>query len=194
MSSVAGSKLISSVQFADFLLTANPNKVYELERAEIIEVRPGGDLHDCVVANVGNVLSDYLREKREGYICGHCAGVVVERDPDTVLGADVMLFEDSTMFGGTFSAPPLIAVEVASPGDTMSKMNRRIIQQLSIGVRLVWLLDIESRTVTVYRPGVGRQIQQVTVEENEELIGDDVLPDFRRRVSEFFAVPVPKKP
>jgi Uma2 family endonuclease len=47
------------------------------------------------------------------------------------------------------------------------------------------VLDPEARNVTVYRPGKEEKV----VLENEELTGEDVLPDLRVRVAELFALP-----
>jgi len=63
--------------------------------------------------------------------------------------------------------------------------DRRIREQLQFGAKLVWLLDPEARNVTVYRL---RQDYQV-LEDNEELTGDEVLPEFRCKVSELFDLP-----
>jgi Uma2 family endonuclease len=50
---------------------------------------------------------------------------------------------------------------------------------------LLWLVDPESRTITVYRPGM----EHCVVKENDDLTGEDVLPDFKCKVREFFAMP-----
>jgi Uma2 family endonuclease len=48
---------------------------------------------------------------------------------------------------------------------------------------MVWIIDPEDRTVTVYRtPDEGRVLQ-----ESATLSGDDVLPGFSCRVAELFA-------
>ena len=62
---------------------------------------------------------------------------------------------------------------------------RRISQFLQKGIPLVWLIDPDARNVTVYRPDK----TPVVVEADEELTGFDVLPEFRCRVAEFFAMP-----
>ncbi len=61
---------------------------------------------------------------------------------------------------------------------------KRINQFLAKGVTLVWMLDPEVQTVTVFR---GKQFS-VVLEANEELSALDVLPDFRCAVEDFFAV------
>jgi Uma2 family endonuclease len=56
---------------------------------------------------------------------------------------------------------------------------------LAVGVGMVWVVDPEDRTVSVFVP---EQLPRVA-DEHEELTGNSVLPDFRCRVSEFFFVP-----
>ncbi|MHB1422730.1 MAG: Uma2 family endonuclease [Gemmataceae bacterium] len=64
-------------------------------------------------------------------------------------------------------------------------MNRRISRFIKWGVPLVWLVDPEEQTVTVYRPdGVPDVLERV-----DELTGSNILPDFRCRVAEFFFMP-----
>ena len=55
-------------------------------------------------------------------------------------------------------------------------------EYLKRGVRVVWVVDPEDRTVTVYRqPGQGQLL-----EEDATVTGEDVLPGFSCRVAEFF--------
>ena len=60
--------------------------------------------------------------------------MVVERDPDTVRGPDVMLFEDAPTYEELekkFSeTPALLSVEVLSPNDTPGKVMRRQLKTL----------------------------------------------------------------
>lgn len=83
------------------------------------------------------------------------------------------------------TARRLVSIDVALPNDIIGEKNQWIQDQLDAGIALVWLVDPESRTVTVYRPGK----QHYVVKENGELTGDDVLPDFKCKVREFFVMP-----
>jgi Uma2 family endonuclease len=167
----------------------NQAKEYELVRGEIVEMSRPGRRHGFVCMNVGSILRAFAIARKKGYVCSNDTGVVVERDPDTVRGPDVMLFEDVTTYQelpvGYGEQPPLVSVEVLSPNDTHGEIMRRVREQIRFGTRLVWVVDPEARNVSVYRPGQ----EPYVVEENEELTGEDVLPGFRCRVAEFFAFP-----
>jgi Uma2 family endonuclease len=167
----------------------NRDRYCELERGEIVEMSRPGKLHGLICANVTRILGNFSVQRKKGYVCSNDTGVVVERDPDTVRGPDVLFFEDAKRieevpekYGET---PPLLAVEVLSPNDTTGKLMRRIREQLRFGTRLIWVLDPDAKNVIVYRPGK----EDTIVEQTDELTGDEVLPDFRCKVAEFFALP-----
>ena len=42
--------------------------------------------------------------------------------------------------------PPLLVIEILSPGDTYSDTQRRASDYLRMGVRTVWIIDLETRT------------------------------------------------
>ncbi len=49
--------------------------------------------------------------------------------------------------------PPDVAVEVVSRTDTFGAVNLKVKQYLDAGVRMVWLINPDLRTVDVYQPG-----------------------------------------
>lgn len=186
----AATKLMTADEFYDWAhRPENRDRVFELERGEIVEMTKPGKFHGFVCANIVAILHQFVRNRKKGYVCSNDTGVVVKRDPDTVRGPDVLLFEDATKaeeidrkYG---EQPPVLAVEVLSPNDKMSKILRRVREQLRFGTRLVWVVDPEECNVIVYRQGR----EECIVGEGEELTGEDVLPDFRCRVAEFFVLP-----
>ncbi len=192
--STLASKLLSADEFYDFVhRPENRSRVFELERGEVIELSRPGKLHGFVCGNGTRILSNFAFARKKGYVCSNDTGIIVDRDPDTVRGPDIAFFEDVTTIeelGEKWAdTPPRVSVEVLSPSDTPSNVFRRIREQIDFGVDLVWVVDPEFRNVTVYRRGQGRRIEQYTVEENEELTGEDVLPDFHCKVAEFCAFP-----
>jgi Uma2 family endonuclease len=64
-------------------------------------------------------------------------------------------------------------------------VTRRITQFLGRGFAVIWLVDPEGRSVTIYRLN---QLPQV-FEGADELPGDPELPEFRCRVADLFYLP-----
>jgi Uma2 family endonuclease len=48
------------------------------------------------------------------------------------------------------SSPPFICVEILSPEDRMSRMQKKVAEYLAFGVRYVWVLDPESEEAFCY--------------------------------------------
>lgn len=167
----------------------NSGTHHELERGEVIEMSRPGELHCLVCANITRILGNYTFQRRKGYVLSNDVGIVWERNPDTVRGPDVVLYNHSRRYqelNPKFCEDiPALAVEVKSPNDRMNKITRRISQFLQWGVALIWLLDPEDRTIAIYR----RDRPAEVLEEHEEVIGDGILPDFRCRVADFFYMP-----
>ncbi len=183
-------KLMTAEEFCDWVhQPEQEDKWFELVRGEVIELPPPFKPHGVVCYNIGRILGNFLFERGKGYLTGNDSGVILERDPDTVRGPDVALYEDANTFAELHpkygEVPPRLAVEVFSPSDRLGKVMRKIMDYLRNGVELVWLIDPETRNVTVHRPGK----EPYVVEENQELTGEDVLPGFRCQVIDFFRLP-----
>lgn len=183
-------KLMTAEEFHEWAnRPENRGRICELERGRIVEMSRPGKRHGLICANTTRILGNYTVARKKGYVCSNDTGVVVEHDPDTVRGPDVMLFDDvekveqiGPKYGDT---PPLLAVIVLSPNDIHGKVVRRLREQFRFGTKLVWILDPDARNVVVYYPNG----QPRVVEEHEELDGNDMLPGFRCQVAEFFALP-----
>lgn len=167
----------------------NAGKRYELENGKAVEMPPPGVRHGTVCWVLGGIMFQYLTRRGSGHAATNDAGLVVQRAPDTVRGPDLMLFLDPTLYDDLepkyTERVPALVVEVRSPTDRQGKTLRRIEQYHTRGVPLVWLVDPEELTVTVYRPNEFPKV----LDEADELTGNGVLPDFRCRVSDFFTLP-----
>jgi Uma2 family endonuclease len=172
----------------------NEDRRFELEDGEVVEMPPPGELHGVVCWLVAQLLGDYVFRRRAGYVCTNDSGIVVRRGPDTVRGPDVMLFLTSKpidgMSRGYTDGTPELIVEVFSPTDKYSKLNRRIEQYHRRGVRLVWVVFPEDRTVNVYIPNEFPKV----LDESDDLTGNGVLPDFACKVADLFALPGDQPP
>lgn len=183
-------KLMTAEEFYDWVHQPEQNNNwFELVRGEVIELPPPYKPHGAVCMTVGYLLTAYNYQRGCGYVTCNDSGVILERDPDTVRGPDVALYEDANTFAELHpkygEVPPRLAVEVLSPNDRANKVLRKINDYLRCGVGMVWVIDPEIRTITIHQPGK----PQVELMENQELIGEDVLPGFRCPVADFFALP-----
>jgi Uma2 family endonuclease len=162
---------------------------YELQAGMLVsEPLPGGR-HGRVMAAVAEVLRSHVRTHRLGVVFAGDSGFVLARKPDTVRGPDVAFvsrerFEQSGDTARAFTGAPDLAVEVLSPSNTPAALHGKVADYLAAGTRRVWVVDPEARTVTAYASLLSPQV----LGEEEMLAGDDVVPGFRARVGEIFAI------
>jgi Uma2 family endonuclease len=182
-------KLMTAEEFYDFVnRPENRDRHFELEEGEVVEVSRPGEKHCVVCGNGVGILWSYTRQRKKGYVCSNDMGLVLEREPDTVRGPDISLYlETRKLKDLEVKWPkrlPKLIVEVLSPNDRRSKMQKRIYKFLEKGVAMVWLLDPEEETLTIFLPNR----QPIVLEGDEEVSGLRALPEFRCKVSDFFAM------
>jgi Uma2 family endonuclease len=78
---------------------------------------------------------------------------------------------------------PTLIVEILSPSDTIEEIGAKIEVYQNAGVLLIWVIDPDDRTVTIYRLDAEPQLVNV----KQELVGEPQLPGFRVAVAEIFA-------
>lgn len=78
--------------------------------------------------------------------------------------------------------PPDVAVEVVSRTDTFRIVNLKVKQYLDVGVRMIWLINPDLKTVDAYQPDEPSRRFNI----NDTLTGDPVIPGFALPVSELF--------
>jgi Uma2 family endonuclease len=181
--------LMTADEFYDFVeRPENRARSFELVRGEVIEVSRPTRIHGRVCINTGFELEKYARKRKKGYVVSNDSGVILENDPDTVRGPDVAWYEDVFDFEALpkkwGDIPPRLAVEVLSPNDTARYITEKITDYLDNGVELVWVIEPEMRSVTIYSK---TGIKKLT--EKDTLTGNDVLPGFRCKVADLFVMP-----
>lgn len=165
----------------------NRERRLELIRGEVVEFPMPYHKHGIVCARVGFELAQWART-RGGWVTSNCAGVILPRDGDTLVGPDLAYFDQANVavdeLTGWSLDPPALAVEVASPQDDVVFLRERVHLLLANRVRVVWLIDYETRRVDVFRSAV-----PVVFRRADELAGGDELPGFACRVADFFRLP-----
>jgi Uma2 family endonuclease len=157
----------------------------ELVRGVVVTTPPSGGRHGACCSRIDRRIGNYVDDRQSGTVCTNNTGFISERDPDSVRGPDVAYWSRERLPEvptGYIEVSPDLAVEVVSPGDHYSRIQKIVKDFLEKGVRLVWVADPEDRSVTVYRPGQ----MMVILSENDTLTGEDVLPGFSYRVGDLF--------
>jgi Uma2 family endonuclease len=190
MSTETATKLMTAEEFYDWVSQPeNADKWFELVRGVVIELPPTEKRQGVVCANVSYCLANYTIQHNKGYVTTNDSGVILERGPDTVRGPDVAVYDDADSFDDLHpkygEVPPRLAVEVLSPNDRADRILPKITDYLRNGVALVWVVNPQQRTVTVYQPGKAVAV----VAQDQELTGEDVYPDLRCKVADFFFIP-----
>ncbi len=160
---------------------------YELVRGEVVELMPGGLGHSRVTGHAYSLVENWAQRSGLGRTFTGETGLIVDRGPDTVRGADVAYFSYARLpaeqpLGGFSEVPADLVIEVVGKGQGWDAMAEKAGEYLRMGVLRVWILDPESRTLHVFRKERGPV----------ELAGDQIvrdealLPGFECRVSDFF--------
>jgi Uma2 family endonuclease len=174
---------------AEQLLTMpEARKHVELVAGVLRRMTPTGGAHGSVASRLLAALSPYVFERNLGELFTAEAGFILRRGPDTVRCPDVAFvaadrLPPEGLGRGFLELAPDLAAEVLSPSDSASEMNAKVEEYLRVGVRLVWDLDPETRTITVHdTDGTVRRLR-----ESDVLEGGSVVPGFRCPVAALFA-------
>jgi Uma2 family endonuclease len=129
----------------------------ELVEGRVTVVTPPGGEHGERAGDIYTALRAFARQHRLGRVTIE-SGYRLGTDPDTVRGPDVGFIRNTRLEGGTLPAgyipvPPDLAVEVRSPWDRNSEVNRKVQEYIEAGTPIVWVVDPIGRTVTIHRPG-----------------------------------------
>jgi Uma2 family endonuclease len=160
---------------------------YELDNGRLIILPLADADHGGVESKFAGELVYQGDKKGHGKaLCGD-VGVILWRDPDRLVGSDVVFVTKDALpiklsHEGYLETIPKLIVEVKSKHDTMPEVEDKVAVYLRAGVWLVWVADSKTRTVTAYRPGKEPTIHT----ENAILTAEDIIPGLRLPVRDVF--------
>ncbi len=162
---------------------------YELVRGELKRMSPAGDEHGMVGMQLAIPLGSYVKANHLGKLYLAETGFLIKKNPDTVRAPDIAFvrmerIKQTPRVKSYRHGAPDLAVEINSPGDTVSKVEEKVTEWLEAGARMVWIVSPKLKTVTVYRS----LTDVVSLTEKDMLYGGEVVPGFQIPVAEIFAV------
>ena len=165
------------------------DRKYELINGELIEMSPANLLHSWLALEIAGEIRNYLKQHDIGY-AGVEGGFSPADDRHNVYAPDVAFVRKERMpdpIPQTFAGfMPDLAVEIASPSNTIAELHGKALIYLGNGTRLVWILYPERASAEVCRLGDERQLKTESVGEDGTLIGEDVLPGFELELRRLF--------
>src|SRR5438477_11112897 len=106
----------------EFGSRTDPGYPEELVQGRILTIPPPTPRHGQVCSKVVRLLGVFADEHDLGHVLCNDSGVITERDPDTVRGADVTFYSyarvpKGPIAKGYLAVPPDLVVEVRSSDD-----------------------------------------------------------------------------
>lgn len=184
MATVAA-RLLTADEFYELPEPADGSKL-ELVKGRIVTMTAPGFEDGVIQTNIAAILWNFAKSKKLGTVLTE-SGVVTQRKSDTVRGPDVSYYSKKRAPLGKRiikynDQPPDLCVEIVSPSNTRKELRKKLKEYFTAGVRMVWLIEPEDRSVTV----LTNADQGKTLYEDAELNGGDVLPGFSCKVCELF--------
>jgi len=171
----------------DDLLTMPDGDRYELVNGQLVE-KPVSAKSDWVGGKLLLCLGNYVESIRAGVVFPETGYRCFPDDPDRLRKPDGSFIAADRLHPGDIPdgyirIAPDLAFEVISPNDTYYEVEAKVREYLDAGVRLVWVLDPDRRTIRVY-DGAAGLTSDLTAADN--LTGGAVLPGFRCAVADLF--------
>ena len=159
----------------------------ELIRGEFRETMSVGVGHGQIVMKLGTLMGVTVLTRRLGRLIGSDAGVLLERDPDTVREPDIAFISAARLpldewVDGYLEIVPDLVVEVISPSDSRKALHDKARMWHSYGVPLTWAVYTNPRSIDVHRADGSI----TTLREDDILDGGEILPGFAVRVKDIF--------
>lgn len=167
---------------------------YELINGELEKTMSAGSPHGRITMRLAGPLSEHIWTHGLGEVFAAETGFQLTFGPDTVLAPDISFVakERLEQIGekeGFWPGAPDLVVEVLSPSDRASKVDKKTLRWLSYGAKQVWIVNPKNRSVTVYRS----HEDTTTFSGSDDLEAQDLLPGFRLSLDRIFSTSTQEK-
>ena len=163
----------NDISLEEFLALPDDGVYREVRRGKLREYRgeasaPHDKWHSKTEARIAWLLRRWLDQQplKTGEVYSGNVGSVLRSYPLTAVGIDVAYFDydvanDDSSGSSFIDGPPILAVEILSPSDTIEGVTEKVEEYLALGVALVWVVNPRFRTVEVFRPDAEPQLFNV---------------------------------
>ena len=171
----------------------NRRRFYLID-GELFEMSPVRRMHGRLAIRIGGILMRFIEEYDLGEVNTE-VGYYPPGDRSTLLAPDVAYVSHARLRDQPedefLSVMPDLAVEIASPSETLAQLRRKAQVYLDNGSRLVWIVLPAEKGVDVCRAADGSRLDIEFVGQDGALSGEDVLPGFELEMARLFPVEEP---
>jgi len=168
---------------ADLLHLVERDRLCELIDHTLVE-KPVGYWEALVASTIAKILGNYVDDRDLGAVSGPDS--TMRMKSGNVRLPDVAFVSNDCLPKTMAPIPPLspdLAVEVLSKSNTPAEMQQKLREYFQSGTRLAWLVDVETRKISVYH---APEEPTRVLGESELLDGEDVVPGFSVPVADLF--------
>jgi Uma2 family endonuclease len=161
---------------------------HELLDGVLVTLPLSGARHGYLLGRIAVLLIRHVDTRDRGVVLAGETGIVLRRNPDRVRAPDVCFvaadrLPPEDVPDWFLELMPDLIVEIVSPSDTAAGVQQKTEEWLQAGVRLVWTVYPETRTVAVSQNVESNRI----LDDSDTLTGEPVLPEFSVPVAALFA-------
>jgi len=170
----------------EYRLLPDDGQRTELRRGVVVVMNLPGFRHGEVCGNVYHYVDNFVRQHKLGRTISNDSGIITQRDPDTVRGADISFYSYQRVPKGQSpigyaGASPEIVFEVVSPTNTRREIALKTGEYLNAGINVVCVVDPQFQTVNLHYPD-----QPVERLQAEDALTFQDLPGFSLPVARLF--------
>jgi len=163
-------------------LPEEEGRKWELLDGELIEVSSATPRHNRILGRLFKLLDSFAEARKLG-------AVLIETDlavrADTRLRPDFGFFSAETWRTVDLNRVPVvqtpdIAVEIISPSETATTIYRKVDAYLKWGVKEVWLIEPEIRTIFVHSRGGVQQLSEGA------FLTSNFIPGWQLQIADLF--------
>jgi Uma2 family endonuclease len=184
MATLLETKLMTAEEYGRL---ADDGRLTELVRGRIVEMNRPFTSHGYLMSRITGLLWQFVDQHGLGRVVSGDAGVVTQRDPDSVRGPDVAYYSYERIPRGPrpegyWPASPELVIEIRSNDDRWKQIYQKVGEYLSADVLIVAVIDPEQRRAHLF----SGDREAVVLNASDHLTFPEILPGFEIVVERLF--------
>ena len=183
MATVLESKLLTAEEYGQM---PDDGRLTELVRGTIFEMNRPFTSRGDFPSRINDLLSQFVEQKRLGRVVSGDAGMVTQRDPDTVRGPDVAFYSyqripRGSLPNGYWPASPELVSEIRPENDYWKNILQKVAEYLNANVLTVVVIDPERQ-----QAHLDSDNETTVLDATDLLTFPDGLPGFEGVIGQLF--------